>query len=447
MILNNQFLFVVICLSFLGGAFVIHSLSFSYIYIQKILIISIVLLGLVSRMRLSILSLKFGIFLILYLLFALISSFLLSKNIVYSLASIQSLLTIVLTYLWVSSMNFNYAQLRKFRSLAYLIIVVQIFFSLYKYSFYGINEQWFIGTMSHSAGQLSLLFPAIAIPLMFFLMKREVKLMSYILVFFLFLFAIIGEKRAAVFILPIIILASYIFILSDELKPKNVSNKFVLFAILFGLVSLGIYLISSLNSLQVERGNVNYLYIFEYAWNYLNMSCVDDLYYETLQGLCSDMDTVRNIHYGRFKLTLLAFDLVFSSDIKTLLFGLGYGAVTPSELLGNSRDILYEVTRLRGSLSGFCHALIETGLFGAGLISSFFLIIFIKLKIGIKKLKSKNAVKWYKMLMVILGVFCFDFFFYSTVLFRAMPLPIIFGGLLASIIIVKKIDQNNPGSI
>lgn len=442
MIFHTSFLMLVLCLSFIGGIF-----AFDYsssLLIQKVTIIFIILFSVLTRMILSRSSLRLGSILILYSILIFISSTFYFKDLIYILASVQSHFTIVLAYLWISTLNFTSEDLRRFRYLFYLILLTQILASFGKFLIYGVDEQYFIGTMSHAAGQLSLIFPAIAIPLVFFLMNVETKIQGYILVLGLFLFAIIGEKRAAIFILPLVFFASYKYILLEELKIDAkllTNNKFFLLASIFGLMTLGIYLIPSLNKEEIVGGSISYLYLIEYSLNYLNMSCVDNIYDQKLQGLCSNMSIDTNIQFGRFKLLLLVIDWIFTSDIKTMLFGLGYGSVTPSDMLNQGRDILYQTTGLRGAISGFGLAIIETGIFGATLITSFFIYLFVYLGHGFKKLNSSFAKRWYKMLCIIFIVFCFDFFFYSISLLRTMPLPIIFSGLIASIIVVQKIDQ------
>ena len=127
-------------------------------------------------------------------------------------------------------------------------------------------------------------------------------------------------------------------------------------------------------------------------------------------------------------------------NLNEKLFGVGYGYATPSKWLHENNDRLFIILKTRGAVSGFGLALVETGLIGSTLICIFFINLFISLHKKYKKLLSISARRWFRMLAILYIVFCFDFYFYSNVLFRTLPMPFILASSIASVTIVSKFD-------
>jgi len=158
-----------------------------------------------------------------------------------------------------------------------------------------------------------------------------------------------------------------------------------------------------------------------------------------LQGTYQDAMFDENIQVGRFVLISSIFDWLYNSAFLTKLFGLGFGVATPSEWIGQSTDPLFPILGTRGAISGAGLALIETGLIGFGLITLFFVRIYFSLQIAIKSTRNAQSLRWYKTLEVLLFLTLYDFFFYSTVLFRTIPMPLIFFALLSTMVSTGKL--------
>jgi hypothetical protein len=196
---------------------------------------------------------------------------------------------------------------------------------------------------------------------------------------------------------------------------------------------LGISVIPSLNSSSDYGGAVDILFSIEYAVDYLTMD-----YGDYLQGSYQSAMYDENVQVGRITLILSIVEWLNASSWSTQLFGVGFGAATPSEWLGGQGDPLFGILGTRGAISGAGLALVETGILGLGLFIYFFFNLRREIKIQIKNSDALNAVRWYKTVLVIFYVFLFDFFFYSTSLFRTMPMPILFFAIIATLSMKNK---------
>ena len=164
-------------------------------------------------------------------------------------------------------------------------------------------------------------------------------------------------------------------------------------------------------------------------------------YGSSMQGDYSQALLNNDVQVGRITLLNSIFEWIKLGDLKTMLFGLGYGSVTPNSWI-QGEDILFLTIGTRGAISGFGLAIIETGIVGSALISIFLFYIPLKIMFTIKKLYSNQAKRWFRMLILVFLIFIFDFFLYSVSLMRTMPLPLIFILALSSITIVQRIDTN-----
>ncbi len=117
-------------------------------------------------------------------------------------------------------------------------------------------------------------------------------------------------------------------------------------------------------------------------------------------------------------------------------------SATPSVWLTEDRDVLFGIIGTRGAISAGGLALIETGLVGFLTMGYWFIHAFWKLIAAYRQVHSLIASRWFRLIMLIHFIFCFDFFFYSNSLLRTFPMPLIFCGFLASAIIVKSKDMD-----
>jgi hypothetical protein len=402
--------------------------------IQKILIMGFAIIlhyqFVVSKQSLRLVWLFF-----LYLFFSIGVMFSYNASLLYILAVIQPLVLGLLIYLWASGIFLSVDKCKTLERLAYTIIIIQFILSLVKLYISGIDEGFLIGSMSHNAGQLAFLVPAIAIPILIFLMKKRNRIMIFLLVMAMFTFSLINEKRSAVYLLPLIILFSFIYIPNKKINIKLISNVAIISILLILFIMVGLSQIPSLNAGETTGGSISFTHMYNYAITYLTMD-----YGDSLQGGRAQSMTDTNIQVGRITLLFLIVDFVLSADLSTILFGLGPGSITPSIWLDGGRDVMYGALGFRGAISGLGLSLIETGLIGTFIFTSFFIYSFRKMHMIYKTLQSSVARRWVRMLKVLFLIFCFDFFFYSTVLFKVMPMPLLFWGAFGSIFVVRRLD-------
>jgi len=349
--------------------------------------------------------------------------------------AVHSFVLVLIFYLWVSTFVIEESNYNELSNFFYFIVYSQLVFSFIKFFLVGVDEYYLIGTMSHQAGQLSFLFPAIVIPLVVFI-EREYK-HALFLIFLLMLFSIIGEKRSAVFVLPVVMIFSYVFINGGfNYKGLKLFNIIPIILVSLTILYLGIKFIPSLNEEEVSGGDVSLGYAINYAKDYLTMDGSSKL-----QSNFTEIAVNTNVQYGRITLLLKICEWLRLNDLNTLFFGIGYGLATPNEWIVEGRDNLFNVTGLRGAVSGFGLVLVETGVVGAMLVSYLFFYLFFKLVNEWRRAKSNSVRRWFKTLISINFVFLFDFYFYSMSLLRTFPLPLIFSGLVASIFIAKRLDK------
>ena len=105
----------------------------------------------------------------------------------------------------------NQNSVKLFHTAFVTLLVIQILVVVLKYIFYGIDEADWLGTLAHGTGQLSFLFPLLCVPVVILLYRNNFRLLS-LLLFSLFAFGIIGEKRAIIFVMPLYVLyCLYVF--------------------------------------------------------------------------------------------------------------------------------------------------------------------------------------------------------------------------------------------
>jgi hypothetical protein len=372
---------------------------------------------------------------LLYLFFSIGVMLLYSSPFLTIILTMQPFALGLLIYLWVSNISLGANHYKTLKRLVYAIIIVQFIFALVKLNIHGLDEGFLIGTMSHQAGQLAFFIPAIAIPILFFLMNKRNGLMIFLLILAMFAFSIINEKRAGVYLLPLITLFSYIYILNKKFNINSIVSIVIVSIVVLSFIAVGLSQIPALNVEETIGGSISLPHMYNYAITYLTMD-----YGGPLQGSYEQSAINTDIQVGRITLLIFIIDSILSADLPTMLFGLGPGSITPSAWLNESNDVIYDMLGTRGAISGLGLSLVETGLVGAFILSSFFIYSFRKIRKMHKTLQSSIAKKWIRVLIVIFLIFCFDFFFYSTVLFRTMPMPLLFWGALGSIFIVKRLD-------
>jgi hypothetical protein len=185
--------------------------------------------------------------------------------------------------------------------------------------------------------------------------------------------------------------------------------------------------IPSLNSEASEtlQGSISLLFVLNYAVDYLTMD-----YGGGLQAAKELAAQNQSIQLGRLTIWAFIINWFLEADIMTKIFGLGYGAVTPSVWLHNSSDVIFNAIGVRGALSGANYAILEGGVLGLVLQVSFIIVSYRTIKRLRKNAGNESERTFLHILELMFFIFFFDYFFYSTVLYNALPLPfILFAGL------------------
>ena len=369
---------------------------------------------------------------LLYLLYAFLSAIIFSKSIKFGLLAIMPLTLGVIVYFYLATCIFNIKDVNRFKTLFVYITFLQIILISIKYFSHGIDEKYLIGTMSQTAGQLGFLFPAFAIPVLAYILYQNKPRVLYALVFSLYIFSVINEKRVAIYILPVVTLFSFLANARNQLKKSDIT---FLVVSTISFIYLSINLIPSYDQALTAANTINdnfdlanndnfdlansfldkIFLIFKYTIDYLTMD-----YGGNLQGSYIDAKSNDNIQVGRFNFTASVIHWIFSGDLARFLFGNGFGSITKSTWLYNEKDLIFPLIGTRGALSGLTSTLLETGALGLALHIWFWVKIFYETLT--LRMNSKNVSSIFLIFYSSFFIFIFDYIFYSVSLFRTLPI-------------------------
>ena len=442
---KNQIDILLLTLIFLGG---IEFITYGLFWLKAIIVFLCLYLIKKYSFKEKFTAAKKLIFpYLLYLLYAFLSAIIFSKSITFSLLAIMPLTLGVIVYFYVATCNFYIKDVNKFKTLFVYATFLQIVFISIKYFTHGIDEKYLIGTMSETAGQLGFLFPAIAIPILAYILYQNKPRVLYTLIFSLYIFSVINEKRIAIYILPIVTLLSLLKSARNQLKKSDIT---FLVVSTISLIYLSINLIPSFhqaltnstltyatptNATPTNATNINdtfdflssFLYkiysIFKFSIDYLVMD-----YGSTLQAGFTQAISNENIQVGRFKFTDSVIYWVFSGDLARFLFGNGFGSITNSSWLHKETDLIFPLIRTRGALSGLTSTLLETGTLGLALQIWFWVKLFYE-TITLR-MNSNNAFSFLFVFYISFCIYFLDYIFYSLTLFRTLPISALFFILL-----------------
>jgi hypothetical protein len=306
-----------------------------------------------------------------------------------------------------------------------LLVAVQIPIAGLKLAFIGIDEKSWIGTMHHSAGQLGVLLPLMAVPPLVVLGLVMGSWIVWLIAFFSF-FAIVNEKRLAIFAIPLLALGVWLLAVMQErwLRAndlpvssvlRRVQTLIAVTVVSAGTVYFGTYAIPSLNPAgKYAGGSFDVRYLWTYVKEYLTRDYVSPMN-NPLEKLESDT----GIQLGRIELIRRAAADMAEQPLSTVLFGFGGSNTSPSYLLGGDRDdILFKRHKLRGPTPLGVRILFDTGYVGLVILVGWFVWLGVLL---LRRMNDKDrsiailaaiALSWH-------GVAAVDAFLYSTVLWTS----------------------------
>ena len=253
------------------------------------------------------------------------------------------------------------------------------------------------------------------------------------------IFGLLNEKRSIIYLSPFIILGSFLLNSSYSLNFKNIFKFTGIFLVfIFGLIQISIF-IPSLSGTQnygmVFEGN-RLSYIIKYAIEYLFSD-----YGSALQGNLQDALYDQRVQLGRITLFINSWEYFLSQDLLHQFFGAGFGSYTSNEWLFSNQDRFFEETLFRGAFSGFLIILLEVGYIGVAIHLAIFINFYQSIKRNLVILQNPDLKRWSRIVFIIFFIFVYDFFFYSMVLFRTLPMPLIFILIYFSLFYVRKLDK------
>lgn len=311
--------------------------------------------------------------------------------------------------------------LRRCCSTIIFLFFAQLPFIIYKFATIGVDENIWIGALHQNAGQISVLFPLFLISIIspwFLLYGRDLKhvIIFTTLIMILTFFAIVGEKRATIFLVPL-----WLYLCFSLLFLKEFLNNKQIFAapkaralLIFFILSLGVFygsqkFIPSLNLDEKVGGEISIFHVFKYTRQYLTRDYVDPL-----NNPIEKIDQDKGIQLGRLAVIERSFSYISSQNIVHFLFGFGASAMNPSYLLGPNRsDVAYQNFGIRGAASNAVRVLFESGTVGVLLKFFWFTAVFIWLLNTFLNKSNKTLTFVFFSALTSHCVFFFDFLLYS----------------------------------
>jgi hypothetical protein len=316
------------------------------------------------------------------------------------------------------------------------------------------DETW-VGTVSYQGGELGLLVALFAGAFLIssFLYRKRLSYLIWILLFFLF--GIINEKRATVFVFPVLLL--FMLIHYNALSKKNglpsrlcsifrlfSVRKVIFLTVAFSIILyMGGRLMPDLNLEKKVWGSFDIKYMYDYVIGYN----IRDYYShgDDFKQNESEIDYVKNenVQKGRFRVIYETSKWFFEQKWDVILFGMGGGSFSTSYITQNPLDIMFEKTGIRGVTPFMIYILLETGIIGFMFMTRFFYRLY---KSIWKQYCLSNKLDDKIFILGLLGVwfiFVFDSYVYSraTMLFEILTASFYF--LLATCLKGKTISRKD----
>ena len=370
--------------------------------------------------------------------------------------------------LFLGFLNFDFSETER-RFLLILcstLIIIQFPIAFFRLDSIGIRESGWIGTIHQTAGQIGLLFPLILVALIFSygMAYKKHSLLVFFMLFLSGLFSVVFEKRAIVFLFPLVILGILFldfYLFRSRIGKKSIiarlnEQKTILLGALFGTIftcSAALQFIPSLNPVtetfhpitDTYHSDEVHSYLAEtsspikqviFRFNHLIHYTSDYMlrdYTHPMNASQSSIANNTNIQLGRLELLKQVFGHLTSQNSQVMFFGYGPSSISPSGLMGpNRNDVMFELTGLRGASSSFLHNLIEVGFLSGVMVIIWFLGMGLKIVVIARSCNFSPQKHFLSLTTItIYSIFCFDFFFYSKVMWSQSLLAPMFFFILA----------------
>jgi len=305
----------------------------------------------------------------LFLMVVAFSSFVNRNSLISTLLFIRLLLRYYLLFLAVLNLGLSNKDIRSILYLLAAIFVIQIPLAFIKLAFLGQGEIP-LGLNGHS---IPAILPLIAISYLFSLYFIQKKSIWYIVLSLGFVaFSIIGEKRAFVFLLPILIL----FLLFVARKLLQVKFEYItLSGVMLALVIyFALRLIPTLNPQRQVWGDFDPGYAFEYAQTY------------------STATSPEGLPIGRTGATLATIQRLGKSNLEHTILGFGPGSILKSLFSSeNRRGAVQNDFGIEYGVTGFIWLTLQSGLLGFVLFLSLFYLLLKKSLIVFRRSENRTV--------------------------------------------------------
>lgn len=317
-------------------------------------------------------------------------------------------LIVVLLYFWLK--NIHTLKILYYYKVFKSLFIIQILLAFLKLILFGFGES-LIGSISFIGGGPSNILPVLGFVLIYIRKNEKLIKLDWLIVFGLFLVAIIGNKRSVMLILPLIIFLAY-FINVNKKRIFNIKLLKFTPLVLFAFY-IGVKVNPTLNPDDSRWGRFDYDYLINYSLNYTFGDA--DLYN-------SDLAAGRG---GSFLYLLTEKDY----DEQDLFYG--YGLEEVKKDYENFDSEKYGIAT-KGSAGAVFQNYISFGLIGTILIYIF--IVSLVLMADSYKLR---------IMLFIFLTWDYIFFYNSSVQITAMMVTLLFIIFTANKIYgTKKIDYN-----
>ena len=387
--------FILWSLVFLQGSIQVLSIP-SVVYKVGIPITVILLLSITAPKKIKRMPYLGHIFLIFILsLFSFVINSISFFNFIYFILYV----TLPYFYFVVALNEPNEKVIKQIKKIITFYVLLQIPVVIYSFVLYG-QFEGNAGTLTNSAGSVSVIFPSIVTAYVFslYIINKKVKYLIIILGFFLY--GIIGEKRAVAIFLPIVIFLVYML---PFIKQRIYFNKKIVKVVLTVLVLSGFifYWAIRLNPTLNKEGKIGGTFDYEYFVNYTeeyNRIGRDDRF--------SEMQRSEGfIHFFSYMLNNSKIHIIFGEGAGKLISS-RYSKITDANLMLTHYNVRY------GGRMGVIWMLLQIGFLGVAIYLSLFISYF---KYVWKKRKfTSNDLTF----LVLTVIFFLDTFFYSSVFIR-----------------------------
>ena len=265
------------------------------------------------------------------------------------------------------NLNISESTIKKINKYIVLLFLIQIPAAITKFVIIGQDEGAGVGTVSMQGGELSTILPLVAIAFLFAfcLFKSKKKYIVFIIGFMIF--GLIGEKRALMFYIPLLLFLVY-YLYTKQRRAKRIFSirkaqmKYIFLILVISF--LGLYsaskLIVTLNAENEIGGSFDPKFLANKVITY-NTWVLDN-----------------GKVFGRYAATIYTYRCLEKGGPINLLLGLGTGNMVESSLIKGRQRVAFNRFGIRAGLTGFVWFAFQVGLLGTIFLCYLYLKLFKK---------------------------------------------------------------------